>query len=497
MHTLSSEPNTATAMAPQFPKLHILLFPLMAQGHMIPMIDIARLLAMRGVTATVVTTPVNADRFRTVLNRATASGLPIRVIELEFPFAEVGLPEGCENFDMLPTLADLNMFRASDLFQEPVEKLFEELSPRPSCIISDMCVPYTSEIAKKFGVPRIVFHGTGCLCMMCLHCLQNSHVLETLNSDLEYFVLPGLPDRLEFTKVQLPVARGGSELEELFDRFTKTDLESYGAIINTFEELEPAYANLYKQARGGKVWCIGPVSLYSTDRSDIAERGNKASIDQEKCLKWLDSKEPGSVLYVCLGSLCVLSPLQLQELAMALEASNRPFVWAFRLIDKSNQLEEWMAREGFEERIGGRGMLIRGWAPQVLILSHRSVGGFLTHGGWNSTIEGICAGVPMLTWPLFSDQFCNEKLIVEILKTGVKIGVEVPAAESGIVVMKGDIEMAIEKLMDGGDGGEGRRERAREFEEKAMGAVQEGGSSYLNLTLFIQEIEQLVQVGSN
>ncbi|PKI60788.1 hypothetical protein CRG98_018777 [Punica granatum] len=489
-------------MAPPNPQVHMLLFPLMAQGHMIPMIDIARLLAKRGVIITLITTPVNAGRFRTVLNRSIISGLQIRVIELEFPWAEAGLPERCENFDLLPSSVDLsvNMFSSTDFFQKRVEELFKELSPRPSCIISDMCVHHTSEVAKRFKVPRIVFHGVGCFCLMCLHCLQHLNVLETFTSALEYFVFPGLPDRLEFTKAQLPVAQS-PEVDKIFQRFGGADLASYGVIVNSFEELEPAYVNEYKKVRGGKVWCIGPVSLYNKDHLDMAERGNKASISQEECLKWLDSKEPGSVLYACLGSLCTLAPLQLQELAIGLEASNRPFIWVTRENDQLNELEEWIAQERFEEKTKGQGMLIRGWAPQVLILSHGSVGGFLTHCGWNSTIEGICAGIPMLTWPLFGDQFCNEKLIVEVLKTSVRVGADVPVyfrfGEGGDMVRKGDVEKAIDELMDGGHEGEERRRRAIELGEKAKRAIEEGGSSYLNLTLFIQEIEQLVQDGFN
>ncbi|KAK4766115.1 hypothetical protein SAY87_007757 [Trapa incisa] len=492
-------------MASPSRSLHFILFPLMAPGHMIPMFDIARLLAKHGATVTLITTHLNAARFRSVIDRAVDTGLSIKVIELEFPSTKAGLPEGCENIDMLPTSVDMsvNFFAAMEMLVEPVEKLLEGLCPRPSCIISDMCISYTAEISKKFGVPRVVFHGPGCFYLLCMRCLGTSKVLETVSSDSEYFVLPGLPDRLEFTRLQFPVVSPGSETEKIFNRRKETNLESYGEIVNSFEELEPAYAAEYKRARGGKAWCIGPVSMYNMGRLDIAERGNKVAIDTEACIEWLDLKEPGSVLYACLGSLCNLSSPQLQELAMALEGSGRPFVWAVRQNEQSSELWEWMEQLGFERRVGDRGLVIRGWAPQVLILSHRSVGGFLTHCGWNSTIEGICAGVPMLTWPLFFDQFCNEKLVVEVVGTGVKIGVEAPRMIWGAtmedegggsgrrVVERGYIEEAIEKVMRGGEEGEERRRRAKEMGEKAKRAVEEGGSSYLNLTLFIQEIEQL------
>ena len=208
------------------------------------------------------------------------------------------------------------------------------------------------------------------------------------------------------------------------DGTKEADKTSYGVVVNTFQELEPAYVKEYKEARSGKAWSIGPVSLCNKIGEDKAERGNKAVIGQDECFKWLDAREEGSVLYVCLGSICNLPLSQLKELGLGLEESQRPFIWVIRGWEKYNELAEWILESGFEERVKERGLLIKGWAPQVLILSHPSVGGFLTHCGWNSTLEGITSGVPLLTWPLLGDQFCNQKLIVQVLKVGVGAGIE-------------------------------------------------------------------------
>lgn len=173
-------------------------------------------------------------------------------------------------------------------------------------------------------------------------------------------------------------------------------------MVNSFEELEPEYVEEFGRVRGGKVWCIGPVSLRNKDDSDKLERGSKSLVDENKCLEWLDLQGPGSVVYVCFGSLGRFTTPQLVEIGLGLEVSGRPFVWVVRE-GKSEEFENWMAEDGFEERNRGKGVLVRGWAPQVLILSHPTVGGFVTHCGWNSTLEGVCAGVPMVTWPLFAD----------------------------------------------------------------------------------------------
>ncbi|KAG7569418.1 UDP-glucuronosyl/UDP-glucosyltransferase [Arabidopsis thaliana x Arabidopsis arenosa] len=483
------------------PSLHFVLFPFMAQGHMIPMIDIARLLAQRGVTITIVTTPQNAARFKNVLSRAIESGLPINLVHVKFPYQEAGLQEGQENIDSLDSKELMVPFiKAVNMLEEPVTKLMEEIKPKPSCLISDWCLPYTSIIAKKFNIPKIVFHGMGCFCLLCMHVLrQNLEILENVKSDKEYLLVPCFPDKVEFTKPQLPVkANASGDWKEIMDEMVKAEYTSYGVVVNTFEELEPAYVKDYKEARAGKVWSIGPVSLCNKVGADKAERGNKAAIDQDECLKWLDSKEEGSVLYVCLGSICNLPLAQLKELGLGLEESQRPFIWVIRGWEKYNELSEWMLESGFEERIKERGLLIRGWAPQVLILSHPSVGGFLTHCGWNSTLEGITSGIPLLTWPLFADQFCNEKLVVQVLKAGVRAGVEQPMQSGeeekiGVLVGKEGVKKAVEELMGNSDDAKERRRRAKELGELAHKAVEEGGSSHSNITFLLQDIMQLAQ----
>ncbi|KAJ4723648.1 Glycosyltransferase [Melia azedarach] len=474
-------------------ELHFALFPFMAQGHMIPMIDIAKLLAQRGVIVTIFTTPLNAARFKPTLDRAIESGLQIQILQLQFPSVETtGLPKGCENMDMMPSLElGYNFFAGVELLREEIEKLLEELKPKLNCIISDMCLPYTTEIAAKFNIPRIIFHGVGCFCLMCYNNLYASKVLESVTSESEYFAIQGLPDEVEFTRPQLVSLE--SQMKPLMEKMGAAELATYGAIVNSFEELEPDYVAEYKKIKEDKVWCVGPVSLHNKEYSDKAERGNKASIDEHKCLSWLDSRSPGSVIYACLGSLCNLISPQMIELGLGLEATNRPFIWVIRDGETSKELQKWAIEDGFEERIKGRGIVIWGWAPQVLILSHPSIGGFLTHCGGNSTLEGISAGLPLLTWPLFGDQFINEKFVVQILRIGVRVGVEKAMKwgeeqSIGVLVKKDDVKNVVEKLMDEGKEGEERRERARKLGKLAKMAVQVGGSSHHNITLLLEDI---------
>ncbi|KAL2345114.1 hypothetical protein Fmac_006399 [Flemingia macrophylla] len=469
----------------------------MAQGHIIPMMDIARLLAQRGVIVTIFTTPKNASRFSSVISRAVSSGLQIQPIQLHFPSQEVGLPEGCENFDMVTSEHMHKFFSAISMLQKPVEELFESLTPKPSCIISDFCIPWTIRVAEKYHIPRISFHGFCCFSLHCLHQISSSKICESLTSESEYFTIPGIPDQIQVTREQTPLLNSNaSKMYDFMEQLGDAEMKSYGIIINTFEELEEAYVKDYKKVKNDKVWCIGPVSLCNKDALDKAQRGNLASINEHHCLKWLDSHQPKSVIYVCFGSLCNLIPSQLVELALALEDAKRPFVWVIREGSRLQELEKWIREQRFEERTKGRGLIIRGWAPQVLILSHPAIGGFLTHCGWNSTLEGVTAGVPMVTWPLFADQFLNEKLVTQVLKIGVSVGAEVPlkwAEEEklGVLVKKEKIKRAICMVMDDGEEeSKDRRQRACKLGEIAKRAVEKGGSSNANMTLFIEEIMQ-------
>ncbi|XP_076950027.1 anthocyanidin 3-O-glucosyltransferase 4-like [Bidens hawaiensis] len=303
-------------------------------------------------------------------------------------------------------------------------------------------------------------------------------------------ILAQLIDKL---KTYIRKREDSKESTAVFERMQEAEKEAIGIVVNSFEELEPKYVEEFAKAKGKRVWCVGPVSLCNQSFQDRAERGNKAGINGHDCLKWLDSKESGSVIYVCLGSLTYASTEQSIELGLGLESSNIPFVWFIR--QPSEEFEEWLSKEGYEERIKGRGLMVRGWAPQILILSHQAIGGFVTHCGWNSTLEGISAGVPMVTWPHFAEQFLNERFIINVLKIGVRIGTEVPVSFMKLdkpkeIVKREDVKKALVDLMKSDEEGEARRTRSRAFAAMAKRAMEDGGSSHRNMTLMIQAITE-------
>ncbi|KAA8545847.1 hypothetical protein F0562_020702 [Nyssa sinensis] len=363
------------------------------------------------------------------------------------------------------------------MLQEPLEHFLQEC--RPHCLVADMFFPWATECAAKFGIPRLVFHGTSFFALCVSESLMLCKPYTRIFSGSESFIVPNLPDEITLKRSQLPIDNG---FTRLVDRDKQSEVRSYGVIVNSFYELEPAYADHYQNVLRRKSWHIGPVSLCNKDTEDKAERGKKASIEKEKCLKWLNSKQPDSVLYVCFGSVTKFTSAQLLEIAVGLEASGQQFIWVVRKGRDEEESEKWLL-EGFKERMKGKGLIIRGWAPQILILEHEAVGGFVTHCGWNSTMEGVCAGVPMVTWPVFAEQFHNEKLVTQILRIGVGVGAQQWVRTVGDSVKREAIEKAVRRIMVGEEAGE-MRSRAKALAEMAMRAVEEGIMGPLHVLFF-------------
>ncbi|KAL9225816.1 hypothetical protein vseg_001698 [Gypsophila vaccaria] len=479
-------------MGSEHRRLHVVFFPLMAAGHMIPTLDIAKLFAARHVKATIVTTPFNAPTFLNPLRSYTNVGPPIDVEVIPFPSEEAGLPEGVENFEHF-TSDEMSMkfLRATELLREPLEKVLEKCIPKADCLVADMLLPFATDVATKFGIPRLVFHGSCCFALSVMDAFFKYEPHKSVSNVDEEFVIPHLPHEIKITRMQMSDDvrhnKENSEWVEVLGRALESEVKSFGVIVNSFYGLEPEYADYYRNVMGRKAWQIGPVSLCNRGIEAKFQRGKESSIDEHECLKWLDSKKPNSVIYVCFGSLTEVSTSQLHEIAKGLEASEQDFVWVVRRNGKNDGGEDDFLPPGFEVRVNGKGLIIRGWAPQVMILDHVAVGGFVTHCGWNSTLEGISCGVPMVTWPAFAEQFYIEKLVTEILMTGIAVGSKEWNRTIECTVKWEDIKEAIRRLMVGEEGVE-IRSRAMKLKDMAWKSIEEGGSSYCELTSLIQDL---------
>ncbi|KAM6586758.1 hypothetical protein CsatA_009363 [Cannabis sativa] len=211
--------------------------------------------------------------------------------------------------------------------------------------------------------------------------------------------------------------------------------------------------------------------------------------DESGCLSWLNGQPSESVVFLCFGSLGRFSATQLTDMAVGLENSGHRFLWVVRdppdnngdEKNKERELEEILPK-GFLERTKERGLVVKRWAPQMTILSHDSVGGFVTHCGWSSVMEAISNGVPMLGWPLYADQRMSKIFLVE----GLKVALSFRESKDGFVSAT-ELENRVKELMDS-DSVKGKevREWVWQLKEGAVAAKKVGGSSHVALTKVIE-----------
>ncbi|CAA7395762.1 unnamed protein product [Spirodela intermedia] len=468
--------------------MQVFFIPFFVPSHMNPMTDLACAFAARGVDATMVVTPANGALIQRTVERAASAGLPIRILNYPFPSAEVGLAEGVENLVSAPPEEEWKINRAVDLVQGIHERLLRE--HRPHAVVADCSFASLTYVARDLGIPRVVFLPFGAFpLVVSVRLMEHEPYAGLADGDNTPFLVPDVPDKVEMVKSELPNhLRIASHLTENMEFMRKSTLECFGAVLNTSYDLEPAYCDQFLRTECRRGFFVGPYALLSEKKDDFEDR-------DDKCLAWLETQETASVVFVGFGSFLFFSKEQHWEMARGLEASGRPFLWTLKESDFAGGGADWLP-EGFEERTRGQGLVVRGWVPQMAILNHRATGAFVTHLGWNSLTEGLYAGVPMITWPLAHEQFISERLVVNILRVGVRMWdgyrSSLPEAAAKAVVMGDAIARTVSRLLPPGfadEEVEALRKQAAGYRARVRAAVKEGGAAYNDLTRLIDGLK--------
>ncbi|OEL33444.1 Scopoletin glucosyltransferase [Dichanthelium oligosanthes] len=472
----------------QSKKLRILLMPFFAASHIGPFTNLAiHLAAARPdvVEATVAVTTANASIVQSVLARQNPShATAVKVATYPFPAVD-GLPPGVEN---LSTVKAADAWRIdAAAFDEALMSPGQECLIRehsPDAIITDMHFFWNPDVAADLGVPCVAFQVIGTFATTAINHLTGADIHDTTRGVV---AVPrahhGDPD-IVIPHTELPEFLRSQKIIDGYalDRITSSVKRCAGRAVNTFFDLEHEYCELF--ASGVKTrptYFVGPLSL-----SPPAAAGG-GSAGHSPCIDWLDRMPSRSVVFLCFGSLTHVSDAQLVELALGLEASGKPFLWVIRD-------DTWALPEGWLERVGERGMVVKGWAPQTEILEHPAVRVFVTHCGWNSVLETVSAGVPVLTWPMVFEQFIIERLLTEVLEIGERLlpeGAGVVRStryeENGLVPAE-VVAQAVIKFVEPGGGGDAARRRVEELSARARATVAEGGSSHRDLQRLIDDL---------
>ncbi|KAK7294782.1 hypothetical protein RJT34_17678 [Clitoria ternatea] len=480
-------------------QLNIIFLPFLAPGHINPMVHTARVFARHGVSVTIITTNANALTFQKAIDSDFNYGYHIKTQVVTFPAAQLGLPDGVENIKDGTTPEMLGKIsHGISMLQDQIEHLIQEL--QPDCLVTDMFYPWTVESAAKLNIPRLYYYSSSYFSSCATHFINKHkpHERFELDSDNLKFSIPCLPHNIEITTLQLEEwIRNKTQITDTMNLIYESECRSYGTLYNSFHDLESDYEQLYQTTKGIKCWSVGPVSAWVKKGDEIkANKGHKEDLEEEpKWLNWLNSKQNESVVYVSFGSLTRLSHTQIVEIAHGLENSGKNFIWVIRKKDGDENVQSFL--QEFEQRIKGnnKGYIIWNWAPQLLILDHPAIGGVVTHCGWNSILESVSAGLPMITWPMFAEQFYNERLVANVLKIGVPVGAKEnkfwASNGEGTVVGREEIAKAVVKLMGREEECGEIRMRARKFGDASKKSIEKGGTSYNNLMQLLDELKSL------
>lgn len=252
-------------------------------------------------------------------------------------------------------------------------------------------------------------------------------------------------------------------------RETERTSRAKAIILNTFDDFEHDVLEAMKSILP-PLYTIGPLSILSNQISEgpLKSIGSNLWKEDTSCLEWLDKKEPNSVVYVNYGSITVMNAKQLEEFAWGLANCNHPFLWIIR--PDLVMGDSAMLQPEFLAQTKDRGLLAS-WCPQEQVLKHPSIGVFLTHCGWNSMLESICGGVPVICWPFFGEQQTNCRYACTEWGIGMEIDND---------VKRDEVEGLVREMMEGEKGKE-MKKKAEEWKDLANNATREGGSSYVNM----------------
>ncbi|KAM0906058.1 hypothetical protein ACQ4PT_017018 [Festuca glaucescens] len=444
---MASEGNTASG---GLPGRRVLVFPLPYQGHINPMFQLAGLL--HAVTV-----------FHSHFNAPDPSRHPA------FDFVPVpdGLPPRIPTKETVEHILTINSSCEAP-FRERLAALLEAPGAKDdvACLVDDAHLLTLMDVARQQGMPTLALRTGSAACfrnIMANPMLCDKGYLPAQESQLDVPVRELPPYRVRNLMI---IGRSRDEHDlacKLLSRAVEAVRTSSGFILNTFDALEPDELATIRQDLALPVFDIGPLHKISPAAS------SSLLLQDRACLEWLDVQAPASVLYINFGSLASMSVADLAETAWGIANSGQSFLWALRS-DLVRGVTEATLPDGFDVATRHRGMIVS-WAPQEEVLAHVAVGGFWTHCGWNSTLEGVCGGVPMLCRPYFGDQMGNARYVEHVWRAGFVLDCELE---------RGKVKEAVRRLMTSNEGDEMRKR-----------AQKQSSSGYRRCWLFSSQHRQV------
>ncbi|CAN6566870.1 unnamed protein product [Malus baccata var. baccata] len=424
----------------QHRSISILMLPWLGHGHISPFLELAKKLTdRRDFHILICSTPVNLSSIKPKLPQKYSHC--IEFVELHLPHDE--LPPHYHTTNGLPPHLMPTLKKAFDMSSDNFSHILRTL--KPDLLIYDFLQPWAPSLASSHNIPAVEFFTTSAAVISFLvHHLKNPNVI---------FPYPSIYLRdYETKKFSSVLESSANGIKDVERALLCSDRSRNIILVKTSGEIESKYIDSLSKLMEKKIVPVGSLVQDPMDQK----------VDEESSIiKWLNERERASVVFVSFGSEYFLSKEELQEIALGLELSQVSFIWVIRFPkeEKSTRVEDVLPK-GFGERVGERGMIVEDWAPQVKILKHSSVGGFVSHCGWSSVLESIKFGVPIIAMPMQLDQPLNARLVEE-----VGVGVEVIRTGGGGSLRREEVakvirDVVVEKI------GEGMRIKALELSDK-------------------------------
>ena len=455
-------------------KAELIFIPHAATGHLLSTIEFVKLLLERD------------DRFSVtifVMRQATASA-PNIPSEPNIRFIELPQVEPPPSYLRSKSIEKfISDFIASyrPHVKDAIIKQVLPGSPRIAGVVVDIFCTSMIDVANELGLQSYLFFTSGAAFLGFMLYLPISHDKvhrEFKESDPES-IIPSYKNPVPTGCLpSFAFNKEGGYITIL--NHARRYKEIKGVIVNTFQELEPYAFNSFSAYDVPPVYSVGP--LINLKNYQINQESNRS--EHDKIMKWLDDQPDSSVVFLCFGSWGRLDVAQLREIALGLEQSGHRFLWSVRVASKEEMSDKPEANlhheilpEGFQERTRDKGLIIFGWAPQVETLAHKAVGGFVSHCGWNSILESIWFGVPIVTLPLYAEQLINAFEMVKELGLAIELKLDNRSDRDEIVKAK-EIEKAVKCVMEAESE---VRKKVKDMSEKSRKALMVGGSSFVSL----------------
>ncbi|KAL9373409.1 hypothetical protein Peur_033029 [Populus x canadensis] len=475
-------------------KSELVFVPSPGVGHLVPAVEIAKLMVKRddrlSITVLVMKRPPLDTKINKYIESVSAS------ISDHIQFVDLPNDEKTSSgINFLSSFIESQKPHVKNAVFKLVQSESSSESPQLAGFVVGMFCTTMIDVANEFGVPSYVFFASSAaalslmLYMQALNDEKNVDTTEFKDSDAE-FMLPGIVNPVP-AKV-LPSLVFNKDWHPMYFGNARRFKEAEGIMVNTYVELESQVINAFSDGKTPPLYPLGPILNLKGDGHDV---GSAVTNKNKDIMEWLDDQPPSSVVFLCFGSMGSFSEEQLKEIASALERSGYRFLWSVRQPPPKGKMgfptdyanPEEAVPTGFLDRTAGIGKVI-GWAPQVAILAHPAIGGFVSHCGWNSILESLWFGVPIAAWPLFSEQQLNAfEMMIELgLAAEIKMDYRKDfRAENEVIVSADIIKKGIMSVMEQDSE---VRKKVKAMSEMGKKALLDGGSSHSILGRLIEDM---------